>query len=147
MMLLMLLMSGQLFALKKAVPKDISDFHRIKAESWSITGRNLHLKGNIHIPAKDLDIRADEAIFNLDSKDIEVFGNVTVCNWESVSGDVSPFELAKLEKNQRILVKIDEINGNLWGEKSVKVSGRAMTDTISCDRLTGNMKTGYYKEL
>ena len=140
-----LLASGELFALKKSIPKDISDFHRIKAESWSITGRNLHLKGNIHIPAKDLDIRADEAVFNLDTKDIEVFGNVSVGNWEQVKGKVTPAELAKLENNQRLLINVDEITGNLWGEKSIKVSGRALTDTITCDRLAGNMKTGYFR--
>ena len=135
----------QAHAFKKMVPQDISDFHRIKAESWSITGRNLHLKGNIHIPAKDLDIRADEAIFNLDSRDIEVFGNVTVGNWKKVQGSVSPAELAKIENHPRMMVNIDGIDGDLWGKKSIKVSGRALTDTIQCDKLSGNMKTGYFR--
>ena len=134
-----------LYAFKSSMPKSIDDIKNIKAESWSVTGRNLHLKGNVNIPAKDMDIYADEAIYNLDSQDFEVFGNITVCNWKTATDTVTPARLAELEKNQMVNLKIDGITGNLHGEKKIKVTGRVLTDTISCSRLTGNAKTGYFK--
>ena len=139
------LLAFSAFALTDGLPKDISDLHRFKAESWSVVGRNLHLKGNIHIPAKDVDIRADEAIVNLDTRDLEAFGNVSLHNWKKVSANVSPSELGKLEQHQGLVISIDGIDGDIWGEKSIKVSGRALTDTIYCRRLSGNIKTGYFR--
>ena len=129
------LLAFSAFALTDGLPKDISDLHRFKAESWSVVGRNLHLKGNIHIPAKDVDIRADEAIVNLDTRDLEAFGNVSLHNWKKVSANVSPSELGKLEQHQGLVISIDGIDGDIWGEKSIKVSGRALTDTIYCRKL------------
>ena len=133
------------YAIKSSLPKSISEINRIKAESWSITGRNLHLKGNISIPAKDMDIHADEAVVNIDSQDFEVFGNITVCNWKEASETVTVSKLAELEKHQHVKLKIEGISGNIFGDKKVKVSGRVMTDTITCSRLSGNMKTGYFR--
>lgn len=141
----LLLAPAQVFAIADGMPRSIEDIRRIKADNWSITGRNLYLKGNITIPAKDLQIHADEAIVNLDSQDIEAFGNITVCNWKPVKGTVTPSKLASLEKNPDAIIQIDGITGNIWGEKKINVSGRALTDTIVCDSMAGNIKTGYYR--
>ena len=144
-LLILLLGSSSLYAVRSSLPKNIADVHSIKAESWSITGRNLHLKGNVNIPVKNMDVYADEAIFNLDSHDLEVFGNITVCNWKTVSDTVTPARLAELEKHQRVNLEIGEITGDIHGNRKINVSGRVLTDTITCNRLAGNIRTGYFK--
>ena len=144
-LLILLFGSSSLYAVKSSIPKSIADVHSIKAESWSLTGRNLHLKGNVNIPVKNMDIYADEAVFNLDSHDLEVFGNITVCNWKTVSDTITPARLAELEKHQRVNLEIGEITGDIYGDRKINVTGRVLTDTISCSRLSGNLKTGYFK--
>ena len=133
------------FSFADGIPRSMDDIRRIKADSWSITGGNLYLRGNITIPAKDLQIHADEAIVNLDNKDIEAYGNITVCNWKPVNGTLTPSKLAAAEKHPNTIIQVDGIIGDIWGNKKIKVSGRTLTDTITCDSMTGNMKTGYYR--
>ena len=140
-----LLLTCTLAAMSEGLPKSIGDIRRIKAESWSVVGRNIHLKGNVHIPAKNLEIYADEAIVNINSHDIEAFGNIRVLNWQPVSGTVDAGRLAALENRPDTFLSVEEITGDIWGDRAVKIKGYTLTDTVDCDRLAGNIKTGYFK--
>ena len=137
--------SCALCAMSEGLPKSMDDIRRIKAESWSVAGRNIHLKGNVHIPAKNLEIYADEAIVNINSHDVEAFGNIRVLHWQPVSGTVDAGRLASLENRPDTFLSVEEITGDIWGERTVKIKGYNLTDTIDCDRLAGNIKTGYFK--
>ena len=139
------LASCALYAIESGLPTNINDIRRIKAESWSMTGRNLHLKGNVHIPAKNLEIYADEAIVNINSHDVEAFGHIRVVQWQEVAGTVSAGRLADLQNRPDTVISVEEITGNIWGERTIKVKGYSITSTIDCDRFVGNMKTGYFK--
>ena len=140
-----LLTSCTLCAISSGLPKNLNDLRRVKAESWSVVGRNIHLKGNVHVPAKNLEIFADEAIININSHDFEAFGNIRIYHWQPVKGTVSAGRLAEIERRPETFVSIKDITGNIWGERSVELEGYTLTDTIKCDRVAGNIKTGYFK--
>ena len=108
--------SCALCAMSEGLPKSMDDIRRIKAESWSVAGRNIHLKGNVHIPAKNLEIYADEAIVNINSHDVEAFGNIRVLHWQPVSGTVDAGRLASLENRPDTFLSVEEITGDIWGE-------------------------------
>ncbi|MBR7121250.1 MAG: LPS-assembly protein LptD [Lentisphaeria bacterium] len=121
------------------------DFKRLHADSWRVVGRNIIIEGNAYLPAGSLEIFADRIILNMDSHDFEAIGNITVFRWQNGSGTVSLESLAQLERRANVLIREVNSSVSVLGERSYTVSFAFQTDRISADRLTGNLKTGFFE--
>ena len=60
-----------------AAKMNFSSFKEFNAESWQFAGQNIVARG-VYIPAGDLEIYADQAVINIESRDFETSGNVQV---------------------------------------------------------------------
>lgn len=121
-----------------------SSLKRIKADNWNIVGQNIVVRGNVYVPFGDFEIFADQAVINVESKDIEATGNIRFLRWVNASGSVDAAKLARLETAPDILVSISGITGNIWGEKSISVKASGISDNMHAERLVGNLETGYF---
>lgn len=123
----------------------LSDLKQIDADNWSVTGNNIIVRGNVHIPFGDLDIFADKAVINIESKDVEAVGNIQLYYWRSETGKVDPDKLARLQQMNNMLVTITGIQTDIWGNQLIEVSVRGTGDNVKAHRITGNMETGFFQ--
>ena len=70
-----------------AAKMNFSSFKEFNAESWQFAGQNIVARG-VYIPAGDLEIYADQAVINIESRDFEASGNVQVYRWQTTTGVV-----------------------------------------------------------
>lgn len=125
------------------VPTKLSDLKEIKADKWLISGGNIIVKGNVHVPFGALDIYADEAVVNIENRDLEATGNLMVYSRNSASGSVTPSELVKLQRMAGVLVTVNGISTSILGEQRIKVSVSSANDNIRARKLSGNLVSGY----
>ncbi len=135
-------MAGMLDGVSKM---KFSALKRIKADSWNIVGKNIIVRGNVYVPFGDLEIYADQAVINVDSKDVEATGNIQFFRWMDTSGSVSPEKLARLESAPNILVTVTGVTGDIWGDQSISIKGSGLSDNLRADRIVGNLETGYFQ--
>lgn len=121
------------------------EFKRIKADGWSVTGKNISVKGNVHISFGEFEIYADQAVVNLESRDIEAAGNIRLLRHVTMQGKVSLERLAELEQAPNILVSVTGISGSVWGDKTINVKTTSIGDNIRAERLVGNLRSGYFR--
>ncbi len=117
-------------------------FKEFNADSWQFAGQNIIARG-VYIPAGDIEIYADEAVINVESRDFEVKGNVRVFRWETTTGAVDMEKLARIENSPNTKTSIVDVVGDIWGEQQVKVSVSMLTDNITAQQLSGNLDSGY----
>ncbi len=127
-----------------SLPGQLEELKRINADSWNIVGKNVIVSGNVYIPFGDLEIFADKAVINVESKDVEVSGNIQLFRWQQTMGQVTLERLAELEDSPNILVSVTGLTGNIWGEKSISVNAFSLTDNLKAQRIVGNMESGYF---
>ena len=120
-------------------------FKYVKAERWSVVGRNIVVKGGIHIPVGDYEIFADQAVVNIENQDIEASGNVRFLAWRHRVATVTVEQLAALERRPNTLVEIQGVKGDIWGRQQLTVKITSCNDNISAGRLTGNLASGYFR--
>lgn len=118
---------------------------KIKADNWSIVGKNITISGGIHIPYGEWELYADEAVVNIESRDIEAFGNIRFYRWEKLTKTVTPSELARLKTISGLVVTVEGLEGDSWGGKKIKVSGLMLSDQFSARRMVGNLDSGYFR--
>ena len=129
----------------RGIPVNADLFKSIKAESWSVIGQNIIVKGGIHIPVNGIDIYADQAVINMQSKDIEAMGNVRFIRWKQGSQTVSPDKLADLQRKPNTLAEIQSVSGDIFGRQKVNVKVTTLADNIHAERLTGNLNSAYFR--
>jgi len=121
-----------------------NDFKRFKADSWRVVGKNIIASGNVKIPFGNFELRADQAVLNLESHDLEAVGNIRLQRWQH--GEVL-IELSKLEEQAHITgvrIKVIGYTGDIWGNRKVRIKISRPTDNISAHRICGNIDTGYF---
>ena len=123
---------------------NFASFKEFNADSWQFVGQNIVAKG-VYIPAGDLEIYADQATINIESRDIEAVGNVQVYRWENSGGVVDMAKLARIQNTPNCSVTLLGITGDVWGDLSVQVSISMLTDNIKAQRLVGNLDSGYFQ--
>ena len=128
----------------RASKLNFSSFKEFNADSWQFVGKNIVAK-NVYIPAGDLEIYADEAVINIESRDFEVSGNVRVYRWQSTVGTADWEKLARLENASNCSVKVLGIVGDVWGDRKVQISASVLTDNISARKISGNLDSGYFQ--
>ena len=57
--------------------RDPNRLQHARADQWKLSGRTLFVKGNVYIPYGNLTIRADAAMIDIDSRDLEAKGNIS----------------------------------------------------------------------
>ena len=117
----------------------------VKADSWSFTGGNYVVNGHVSIRYNDLTISGDKAIINPRLLDFEAIGNCRIIRRAAVTKIVSVRELSQLEKDPEVAVEVKGLSGNVFGEKKLQVSVNMITESIRCQRVTGNLKSGYFR--
>ena len=127
------------------LPVSISMLEKASADGWSIMGRNIIIQGGIHIPAGEFELFADRAVINIDSQDIEAAGNIRVLRWKEEKVKVPAEKIAELERMPDMLVEIDGVDGNIFGENQVSVKVKGLVDNISAGRMAGNLSSGYFR--
>jgi len=130
---------------KPAVPDTLKALRRIQADSWSVSGGNYILSGHVAIRYKNITISCDKAIFNPDLQDLEAVGNCRLQRRKVVYRTVTVKELAELEKDTRYTVEVLGLAGDVFGEKKITIAVDGITESISCQRVAGNLKTGYFR--
>ena len=119
------------------------DFKRIKADKWNLVGKNVIASGNVHIPFGNFEVRADQAVLNLESYDLEAVGNISLHRWQTAQVFVDPGELEELSHRTGLRIKVIGSTGDIWGKRKIHVEVARPTDSISAQRIAGNLKTGY----
>jgi lipopolysaccharide assembly outer membrane protein LptD (OstA) len=123
----------------------LEDLDNIKAKNWTVIDKNITASGGVVIPFKDMELAADKAIINSETGDIEAVGNISLTRKVKVSGSVTLAMLNKLQKRRDTIVKISSIDGDVFGNQQINVNVSFLAGTISCNRLIGNLNTGYFK--
>ena len=130
---------------KPEIPRGLQALRQIQADSWSISGGNYVLSGHVAIRYKDIIISCDKAIFNPDLQDLEAIGNCRLQRRRVVTQTVTVKELARLEKDNRCTVEVKGLAGNVFGEKKIQISVDVVRESIHCQKVAGNLKTGYFR--
>lgn len=113
-----------------------------KADSWSIVGKNIVVKGNVYIPYGDITIYADRAIVNTESKDIEAAGNIRLYKTKKQKTIVPIGDLVKLVAMPEVMVKILGYNVDPLGNQTVDVEVYTRGDMVKASKVSGNLSTG-----
>ncbi len=114
-----------------------------KADSWTVVGKNIVVKGNVHIPYGNITVYADRAIVNTESKDIEAVGNIRMFRTRETKGEVTIDELARLRNMTDCMVRIDNYTIDPLGIQRIKVTIFTQGDLIRASKVSGNLSTGF----
>ncbi len=121
----------------------IADLKQVTADSWRISGGNIIVKGNVHVPFGSLDIYADEAVLNIENRDLEATGNITVFSRSSRTAQVTPAELSELQMQSGLRITVDGIKTTLQGKQTISISAASAGDNIRARKISGNLISGY----
>lgn len=120
------------------------DFRRIKADKWHLVGKNIIASGNVHIPFGNFELHADQAVLNLESRDLEAVGNIMLQRWQHAKVTVDPSELEELSHRAGVRIKVIGSVGDIWGNHKVQLDVARATDSITAHRIAGNLRSGYF---
>jgi len=150
------LRSGILFALLTALfavlpvrsgAMDLTEkaLKSVHADGWSVVGKNIIAKGHVHISFGELEFIADQAILNLESRDLEAVGDIRVTRNVSATITVPLKELVNYQDLPDSQIEIVGLQNDLWGQKSISVKRTFIDGTISAERVSGNLDSGYFR--
>ncbi len=145
--ILLMLLSCQLAALDLGFSQKsaFSEFRNIKADNWSIVGKNIIVTGNVYVPYGDFTIYADKAIVNFENKDFEASGNIRIYELRKEKSVIPLNQLAELCSYPQAEVKIVGYAIDPTGTQRVKVEVTYRGNMFKASRVTGNLASGYFK--
>ena len=120
------------------------DFRRIKADQWRLVGKNIIASGNVHIPFGNFELRADQAVVNIESRDFEAVGNISLHRWQHGKVMVEPEKLEELSHRSGVRIKVIGSTGDIWGNHKIQLEVSRAADSITAHRICGNIRTGYF---
>ncbi len=120
------------------------DFKRIKADHWRLVGKNIIASGNVYVPFANFEMCADQVVINIESKDLEAVGNLSLQRWVTINATVEPDKLEELSRTSGIRVELVGLTCDIWGNYKAKVRVSQPADRITAHRVAGNLKTGYF---
>ena len=120
-------------------------FKQLRADNWKLSGKTLIVSGNVHLPAKNMELFADELVVSLETRDYEASGNVRVICWKDMSSTITPDQLMQLQKYPNVIVKSVSTSRNILGERTYSAVISTQSDNITADKLIGNMDTSYFR--
>ncbi|MBE6367197.1 MAG: LPS-assembly protein LptD [Lentisphaerae bacterium] len=116
--------------------------HHARADKWRLSGRTLFVEGNVYIPYGNLTVRADSAMIDLESRDIEAKGNITFSALKRTPLTVTLDELNALLTTPDVAVEITGQEVDPLGNKKVRIDLINFGSTLSANRMSGNLATG-----
>ena len=122
----------------------IKDVSNLKAGKWSIVGKNIFAEDGVHIPMEEFEVFADRAIINTESQDIEAVGNIRFLRWNRAPSNISPSLLMKLQRRPDVVVTTKGIVSDEFDNRKIQAEAVYLTDRVSAQRMSGNLKTGYF---
>ncbi len=112
------------------------------ADHYEYVGQNIIASGHVVVRMLDMQMTADKAVFNPESEDMELAGNVT---FTTVSKSV---ESVSVENYNKMILdpyssvkKLDEIT-DPYGNQKIMIEVTRNPAVIKAERISGNMKTG-----
>ena len=120
------------------------DFKRIKADHWRLVGKNIIASGNVYVPFANFELCADQVVINLENKDLEAVGNLSLQRWVTVKASVDPAQLEELTHVTGIRVELIDLSCDIWGNYKANIQVSQPADRISAHSVAGNLKTGYF---
>ncbi|QSH41181.1 hypothetical protein P0136_09370 [Lentisphaerota bacterium ZTH] len=124
--------------------KGLKDLSRIKADSTSIVGKNIIVKGNVFIPYGDMTVYADKAVVNFETKDLEAVGNIRVYRVRTRSATVDLEQLSRFAAFPDTLVDITGYTVDPVGNQLLNIKVYFQGDMLKASRVTGNLTTGMF---
>ncbi len=118
------------------------DLHHARADQWRLVGRTVFVKGNVYIPYGNLTVRADEAMIDLESRDLEAKGNITFAVVRRTPQTVTLDEFDRLRQLPDVVVDIKGIVVDPLGVQKLQVEIVSTGGMIRAERLSGNFATG-----
>ena len=112
------------------------------AESLQFVGKNVIASGDVLIRYKNYIVKADKAIVNLSSRDIEAVGNVELVERSEDTESVTLRKYRELVKNPLQRVRIEGIETTATGEKLLKVRIFEEGRYYKGHKIVGNLSTG-----
>ena len=144
-----LLLAVSVLPLRGALTRDVrrfspGDFKQLSADSWRAVGKNIIIEGNAYMPAKTMEIFADQIVINVETLDFEASGHVQVHHWVDSSAPASLGKIEEMEKMSNVLVRSVSSSVSVLGERTYTVNFAVQADRITADKVTGNMSTSYF---
>ncbi len=122
--------------------RDPGYLQHARADQWRLTGKTLFVKGNVYIPYGNMTITADSAMIDLESRDIEVKGNISFATVKRTVHTVTLDELERLQKAPGAAVKILGITTDPLGNQKLQIEMSRDASAVQADRMSGNLLTG-----
>lgn len=123
----------------------LSQLRNVKADHWSLVGKNIIAKGNVYIPFGEFIIYADKAVVNFENKDLEAIGNIRVYEVKKEEAGITLDKLAEISAYPRAVVDILDYVVDPDGTPKAKVRVTYRGGMFRADKVTGNLSSGYFK--
>lgn len=127
----------------KLPDRDSDELQHARADQWRLVGKTLFVKGNVYVPYGNMIIRADQAMIDLDSRDIEAQGNVRMSAIVTETAALTMDELERLQMQSRVSFEIVGQVIDPLGNRKIKVEVSSESSTVTADRVSGNLVSGY----
>ncbi len=118
------------------------DLQHIRADKWRMSGETLFVSGNVYMPYGDSIIRADRAMIDTESNDIEAFGNIQLFSVKRTPQTLSIDELERLLQQPGIAVEYLGVTVDPLGNRKLKINVVTRGSMIKATRMSGNMISG-----
>ena len=112
------------------------------ADSLDFVGANIIASGNVEIRYQDITIRADRAIVNIKTKDLDAKGNIVL---RRNSEEIKHLSLYNFKEQRKLPDRLVEIIGyrvKPTGEQMLICRIHMRGDMFKSERISGNLQTG-----
>ena len=127
----------------KLPDRDANELQHARADQWRLVGKTLFVKGNVYVPYGNMIIRADQAMIDLDSRDIEAQGNVRMSAVVTETAFLTLDEVERLREQPFAAFEIVGLTVDPLGNRKITVEVSSETSEISAERVSGNLATGF----
>ncbi len=117
----------------------------VHADGWSVVGKNIIAKGHVHISFGEFEFLADQAILNIESRDLEAVGDIRVTRNVTANFQVPLKDLEKYQNLPDGKVEITGVSNDIWGKKTISIKRTFIDGTINAERVSGNLDSGYFR--
>ena len=118
------------------------ELQHARADHWRMTGRTIMVRGNVYIPYGNMIIRADQAMIDLESRDLEAKGHVRMIAVVKKNAVLTLDELERLQQQPGAVVEITGTEVDPLGERKIRVSVSYEGSSMEAERVSGNLATG-----
>jgi hypothetical protein len=123
----------------------LNELRNIKADNWSVIGKNIIVTGNVFVPYGEFTVYADKAIVNFENKDFEASGNIRIYQVQKKQFTVNLEQLAELSAYPQTRVDILGYITSPVGKRLIQVEVTYRGNMFKASKVTGNLSSGYFK--